>query len=283
LFVALLPLIPFFALSDFGQMLVFTGAFLTLYLVAVRRLPQIAIAGMVVALLLTGTILVSGTIHTINDAVSADAPVPVMERLKDLPSRGIPKRFHQRFYLWLNAGVAPDPDTTWWWQRDALEAEGRGLSNEEAWYNSYAFQPSQALFGVADGHSLGKGLGGGFPEIVPIADSDFIYAAVGEELGLVGGVVIILAFLLLIVAGLRVAIEAPDMFTKLIAAGVAVFLGLQAIVNVGGVIRMLPLTGITLPFVSHGGWSLITSFLMLGMLMGISHRNRSSEEGKVGK
>jgi len=283
LFVALLPLIPFFALSDFGQMLVFTGAFLTLYLVAVRRLPQIAIAGMVVALLLTGTILVSGTIHTINDAVSADAPVPVMERLKDLPSRGIPKRFHQRFYLWLNAGVAPDPDTTWWWQRDALEAEGRGLSNEEAWYNSYAFQPSQALFGVADGHSLGKGLGGGFPEIVPIADSDFIYAAVGEELGLVGGVVIILAFLLLIVAGLRVAIEAPDMFTKLIAAGVAVFLGLQAIVNVGGVIRMLPLTGITLPFVSHGGWSLITSFLMLGMLMGISHRNRSSDEGKLGK
>ena len=116
---------------------------------------------------------------------------------------------------------------------------------------------------------------------MPIADSDFIYAAVAEELGLVGGAVIILAFLLLIAAGLRVAIEAQDMFTKLIAAGVAVFLGLQAIVNIGGVIRMLPLTGITLPFVSHGGWSLITSFLMLGMLMSISHRNRSQR--KVGQ
>ena len=283
LFVALLPLVPFFALSDFGQMLVFTGAFLTLYLVAVRRLPQIVVAGTVVGVLLVATILVFGTINTIKDAVSAEASLPLVERLKDVPSRGIPKRFHQRFYLWLNAGVAPDPDTTWWWQRDALEAEGRGLSNEEAWYNSYAFQPSQALFGIADGHVLGRGLGSGFPEIVPIADSDFIYAAVAEELGIVGGAIIILAFLLLIIAGLRAAIEAQDMFTKLIAAGVAVFLGLQAIVNVGGVIRMLPLTGITLPFVSHGGWSLITSFLMLGMLMSISHRNHSPEEGRVGQ
>jgi cell division protein FtsW len=72
---------------------------------------------------------------------------------------------------------------------------------------------------------------------------------------------------------MRTAIEARDMFTKLIAAGITSFLGFQAIVNIGGVLRMLPMTGITLPFVSHGGWSLITSFFMLGMLMAISHRN----------
>jgi cell division protein FtsW len=74
---------------------------------------------------------------------------------------------------------------------------------------------------------------------------------------------------------MRTAIEARDMFTKLLAAGVTAFLGFQAVVNIGGVIRMLPMTGITLPFVSHGGWSLITSFFMLGMLMAISHRNNS--------
>jgi cell division protein FtsW (lipid II flippase) len=75
---------------------------------------------------------------------------------------------------------------------------------------------------------------------------------------------------------MRAAIEARDMFTKLLAAGVTTFLGFQAIVNIGGVIRLLPMTGITLPFVSHGGWSLITSFVMLGILMAVSHRNAAA-------
>lgn len=278
LFVALLPLVPFFALSDFGQMLVFGGAFLTLYVIAVRRLPQVIVAGVAVSTLVLAAILVAGTVKTISDSVVAKDSTSLLERVKDLPSRGVPRRVHQRFYLWLNAGQAPDPETTWWWSRDAAAAEGRGMSNEEAWYNSYAFQPSQALFGIADGGFFGEGLGKGFPEIVPIADSDFIYAAVAEEIGLAGGTLIILAFLLLSVAGFRIAMEARDMFTKLIAAGITVFLVLQAIVNIGGVVRMLPMTGITLPFVSHGGWSLITSFAMLGMLMAISHRNNTLEE-----
>jgi cell division protein FtsW (lipid II flippase) len=75
---------------------------------------------------------------------------------------------------------------------------------------------------------------------------------------------------------MRTGIEARDMYTKLIAAGITAFLGFQAVINIGGVIRMLPMTGITLPFVSHGGWSLLTSFFMLGMLMAISHRNNES-------
>ncbi len=278
LFVALLPLVPFFALSDFGQMLVFSGAFLTLYLVAVRRLPQVVIAGLAVSLLLGAVILAAGLIKS----VRSESQASFIERLQEVPSRGVPRRIHQRFYLWLNAGVAPDPETTWWWERDSALADARGLSNEEAWYNSYAFQPSQALFGIADGRLLGEGLGSGFPEIVPIADSDFIYAALAEETGLVGGALVIIGFLILTIAGLRTAIEASDMFTKLIAAGVAAFLGLQAIVNIGGVVRMLPMTGITLPFVSHGGWSLMTSFAMLGVLMAISHRNRSIEEQRAG-
>jgi cell division protein FtsW (lipid II flippase) len=278
LFIALLPLVPFFALSDFGQMLVFCGAFLTLYVIAVRRLPQVMIAGLALGVLLVSVILANGVVRSF----ASESQASFIQRIEDVPSRGVPRRIHQRFYLWLHAGVPPDPESTWWWERDAGLAEARGLSNEEAWYNSYAFQPSQALFGISDGRFLGEGLGRGFPEIVPIADSDFIYAALAEETGLAGGALVIACFLLLTFAGLRTAIEADDMFTKLIAAGVTAFLGLQAIVNIGGVVRMLPMTGITLPFVSHGGWSLITSFAMLGVLMAISHRNRSAVAAAAG-
>ena len=275
LVVAVLPIIPFFLLSDFGQMLVFFGAYLTLYVVAVRRLPQVTMAIVLIGVLFASSVLLAGAYNTVADMVTSNEQVSAVERVKEVVSLGVPRRIHQRFYLWLNAGKAPDPDEHWWWQRDADKAAGQGLSNEEAWYNSYAFQPSQALFGVSDGRVLGEGLGRGFPEIVPIADSDFIYAAIAEEMGLAGGAVIIVAFILLMVAGMRTAIEARDMYTKLLAAVITAFLGFQAVVNIGGVIRMLPMTGITLPFVSHGGWSLITCFVMIGMLMAISDRNNS--------
>ena len=74
-------------------------------------------------------------------------------------------------------------------------------------------------------------------------------------------------------AGATISLSAPDMFTKLLTAGMTAFIGFQAIVNIGGVLRLLPMTGITLPFVSHGGWSLITSFAMLGILLAFAHRN----------
>ena len=275
LLVAIMPVIPFFALSDFGQMLVFFGAYVTLYVVAVRRLPQVTMAIVLIVVLLGASIFSAGIYNTAVDIFSDKAQVSALERIKGLISRGVPSRIHQRFYLWRRGGIAPDPDEHWWWTAESAEAEGRGVSNDEAWYNKYAYQPSQALYGVSDGRALGAGLGRGYPESVPIADSDFIYAAVAEEMGLAGGAVIIAAFIIIVIAGMRVAIEARDMYTKLIAGGITAFLGFQAIVNIGGVIRMLPMTGITLPFVSHGGWSLLTSFFMLGMLMAISHRNNS--------
>jgi len=273
LIISLLPLVPFFALADFGQMLVFFGVFLTLYLVAVKRLAQVAIAAVATILLLGAAVILIGTWKTASEISRSPAPVSIAETLKLIPSRGIPRRIHQRFYLWTSLGSAPDPESEWWWRPNADAAESRGLSNDDAWYNSYAFQPSQALFGVSDGRFWGKGLGRGFPEIVPIADSDFIYAAIAEETGLIGGLIVIACFVVLVLAGLRVAIDARDSFTKLLAAGITTALGLQALVNIGGVIRMIPMTGITLPFVSHGGWSLLTSFTMLGMLLAISHRN----------
>lgn len=278
LLVALMPVVPFFALSDFGQMLVFMGAYITLYVVAVRRLPQVTMAVALVGLLLTVSIFAAGIYNTVLNIVSNNEPTPTMERVSGLVSQGVPRRIHQRFYLWRHGGIAPDPEQHWWWASEAADAEGRGVSNDEAWYNKYAYQPSQALFGVSDGRLLGAGLGRGFPESVPIADSDFIYAAVAEEMGVTGGAIIIAGFIIIVIAGMRTAIDARDMYTKLLAAGITSFLGFQAIVNIGGVIRMLPMTGITLPFVSHGGWSLLTSFVMLGMLMAISHRNNLSAD-----
>ena len=88
-----------------------------------------------------------------------------------------------------------------------------------------------------------------------------------------GGSIVILAIIIFVIAGVRTSLDARDMFTKLCAAGLTAFIGFQALVNIGGILRALPMTGITLPFVSHGGFSLITSFAMLGMLMAFSHRN----------
>src|SRR5437763_11448542 len=116
-------------------------------------------------------------------------------------------------------------------------------------------------------------MGLGFVELIPVADSDYIYAAIGEELGLFGGLLVIFALIILVSAGIRTALDARNMFTKLCSAGLTAFIGFQALVNIGGITRALPMTGITLPFVSHGGFSLMTSFAMLGMLMAFSHRN----------
>jgi cell division protein FtsW len=129
------------------------------------------------------------------------------------------------------------------------------------------------LFGINEGGVVGEGLGLGFPETVPISDSDFIYAAIAEETGLAGGLALLLAVAVFAFAGTAISLGSQDMFTKLLGAGLTGFVALQAIVNIGGVLRLLPMTGITLPFVSHGGWSLITSFGMLGILLALSHRN----------
>ena len=145
--------------------------------------------------------------------------------------------------------------------------------NTDIWFDKLAFQPAQAVFGIASGKTTGRGLGLGFPEVIPIADSDYVYAAIVEEMGLIGGAVVILAVIIFVIAGIRTSLDARDMFTKLCAAGLTAFIGIQALVNIGGITRALPMTGITLPFVSHGGFSLVTSFTMLGMLMAFSHRN----------
>ena len=145
--------------------------------------------------------------------------------------------------------------------------------NVDAWFDVLAFQPAQATFGLASGGTTGRGLGLGYPELIPVADSDYIFAALAEELGLFGGLLVTCALIVFVSTGVRTARDSRDMFSKLCSIGLAAFIGFQALVNIGGITRALPMTGITLPFVSHGGFSLITSFIMLGMLMAFSHRN----------
>jgi len=277
---AIIPFIPFFALKDFGQMLIFSGAYATLYLVAVRRWPQLLV--FVGSVMLVISILVVGAL-----------PRNIQEKFPLLPTiarpiqRALPARIQQRFHLWLDGFDPPSTEESWWKKdyEDGLAKDPRMKElaeqsesmkksvNTDIWFDKLAFQPAQAIFGIASGKTTGRGLGLGFPEVIPIADSDYVYAAIAEEMGLAGGALVVLAILIFVIAGIRTSIEARDMFTKLCAAGLTAFVGIQALVNIGGITRALPMTGITLPFVSHGGFSLITSFAMLGMLMAFSHRN----------
>jgi len=131
-------------------------------------------------------------------------------------------------------------------------------------------QVAQGQFAMAAGGIAGTGLGNGLPWLIPAAPTDFIFAAIGEELGLLGITAVLLMSLTLAGKGFGIAIKQQDGFGKLLAAGLSTMLGLQMFIIVGGVTRLIPLTGITLPFVSYGGSSLLANFVMLALLVRIS-------------
>lgn len=134
------------------------------------------------------------------------------------------------------------------------------------------FQSSQSTYAIQAGGITGEGLGMGTPEIIPAAPTDYIFSAIGEELGLVGALCVVLLFGLLVVAGLRVALAAQDSFGQMLAACIALMTGIQALVIIAGNLRLIPTTGITLPFVSYGGSSLVVNLVLLGLLMAIAQR-----------
>lgn len=148
-----------------------------------------------------------------------------------------------------------------------------------AWLTPFAdpdgnFQIIQSLYGLAYGGLIGTGLGRGQPNRIPFAESDFIAAALGEELGLTGLMVIILLFGVLVARGLRVAIGVRDPFGTLLAAGFATVIGLQVFVVIGGVTKLIPLTGLTTPFMSLGGTSLIMNWVIIALLLRVSDAAR---------
>lgn len=134
-----------------------------------------------------------------------------------------------------------------------------------------AYQIIQSLLAVANGGLEGRGPGLGSPALVPVAISDFIYAAVAEETGLFGTIGLITLLGIFLMRGLRVALCAPDLFRRLLAAGITAYIGIQSLLIIGGNIRILPLTGVTLPFLSYGGSSLLTSFVSLLILLIVSN------------
>jgi len=142
----------------------------------------------------------------------------------------------------------------------------------DPWADEYGkgFQIVQALYGLGDGGIVGTGLGRGSPDKVPEAQNDFIFAAIGEEMGLIGATTVLMAYLLIIGAGLRIALRTDRTFEKLLAVGLTTIVGMQAFIIVGGVIKVVPLTGITLPFVSYGGSSLLSNYILLALLLRLS-------------
>ena len=133
-----------------------------------------------------------------------------------------------------------------------------------------SYQLVQGLFGMAHGDVIGAGLGSGFPQLIPLAESDFIFAALGEELGLAGIFAILAIYLLIVYRGLRIANTHQDDFSKLLALGFSFVLGLQVFIVAGGVMGLLPLTGLTTPFLAAGGSALLANWSIIALLLVLS-------------
>ncbi|HET9873528.1 MAG TPA: FtsW/RodA/SpoVE family cell cycle protein [Propionibacteriaceae bacterium] len=140
-------------------------------------------------------------------------------------------------------------------------------------YDAY-FQVITAQFGIAWGGMVGTGLGAGRPGLTPLARSDFIAAAIGEELGMTGLMAVVMVYGLIVARGLRTALQCREPFGKLLAAGLSFAFALQVFTIIGGVTRLLPLTGLTTPFMSQGGSSLIANWVIVGLLLIVSHQAR---------
>jgi peptidoglycan glycosyltransferase len=155
----------------------------------------------------------------------------------------------------------------------------------DPWGDEKGYQVIQAAFAFADGGIAGRGLNLGVPLNIPVVESDFIFAAIGEELGLLGATAVLVGFVLMIGAGLRIAQQTTSGFDRLLATGLTTLLGFQAFIIMAGVVRLLPLTGVTLPFISYGGSSLLANWVLLALLLRISDdaAERDAERAAAGQ
>jgi len=223
-----------FATNDLGSALLYYGIFLALLYIATARLSFVAAA---LGLFLVGAFAVG---------------------------RATP-HVHERVTDWLFP-----------WTSNPVYCPSTGTMALRQQCQSY--QLVQSLYGIAHGGWVGTGLGRGIvatpggTQIVPDQNTDFIYSAIAQEIGLVGAAALLLLYMAFVVRGFQIALAASDGFSKLLAAGLSFGFALQTFVIVGGILRVIPLTGITLPFVSYGGSSVVSNFFLVAGLMLISNR-----------
>ncbi len=149
----------------------------------------------------------------------------------------------------------------------------------ETWLDPYSsadaagYQSLQALYAIEAGGITGEGIGMGQPERIPAAATDYVFAAIAEELGFAGAIGVVLVYLVFLFAAFRVALDSPDRFGRLLAASIGLLIAIQAAVIIAGNLRLAPTTGITLPFVSYGGSSVVVNYILVGLLAAVSHRS----------
>ena len=220
--------------SDLGSALLNFGIFLAMVYVATGRAVYVAV----------GTVLFLGGSAALYSSLA---------------------RVQERVTVWLHP---------WTDERVYCAINGR----LEYRQNCNSYQLVKSLYSIANGGYGGTGLGKGTFEtvdgqqLIPYLNTDFIYSAIAQELGLVGSAAVLLLFMVFVARGMRIALIAQDGFSKLLAMGLTFGLALQTFIIVGGVLRVMPLTGITLPFVSYGGSSILSNFVMLALLLLVSNR-----------
>ena len=191
------------------------------------------------------------------------------------PTRRSP-HVHERITIWLHP-----------WTQDKVYCPQTGTMLLRQDCESY--QLVKSLYSIASGGFGGTGLGKGTftdaagHQLIPYINTDFIYSALAQELGLVGAAALLLVFMLFVARGMKIALQAEDGFSKLLAAGLTFGFALQTFIIVGGILRLIPLTGITLPFVSYGGSSVVANFLLLAGLLLVSHRANSPMNRQISR
>ena len=150
-----------------------------------------------------------------------------------------------------------------------------------ATYNGQGYQIVQGLLALASGGLFGVGLGRGMPEVIPVRESDYIFTVIGEEFGIIFGIITILFYLVFIVRGILIALNARSTYDALLVFGCTAMLTLQSFIIIGGVIKLIPLTGVTLPYISYGGSSILSSMIQLGIIQGVAIKNGQKDEEEL--
>ncbi|NMA48457.1 MAG: FtsW/RodA/SpoVE family cell cycle protein [Tissierellia bacterium] len=178
----------------------------------------------------------------------------------------------ERYLIWVNIMGAVVGGIVGYFSFDHVKVRILTWINPWPYIDNKGYQITQSLFAISTGDYFGTGLGRGNPSFIPLSYNDFIFSAITEEMGVFTGIGIIMLFMLLTYRGFKIALKQRQMFYRILAIGISLMFGIQAFTIIAGVLKLIPLTGLTLPFVSYGGSSVITSFAALGILQGSSEK-----------